>query len=215
VNPARQKGPHAHAVVLSPDDRFLFVPDLGLDKVFSYRVDSASGSLTANDPPFVAVAPGAGPRHLAFHPGGKYAYVVDEMGSKVSAFSYDKQSGKMTPIDEYSTLPQGFSGVNNSAEIAVDAKGNHLYASNRGADTIAVFDIDANTGKLTKAQDSSVQGKTPRNFRLDPTGKFLLAANQDSNNVVVFKVDAKNGRLTPTGNTFNVTSPVCILFLKK
>jgi len=215
VNPARQKGPHAHAVVLSPDDRFLFVPDLGLDKVFSYRLDPAAGSLTPNNPPFAAVSPGAGPRHLAFQPNGRFAYVVDEMGSKVSAFSYDKQSGRMTPLAEYSTLPEGYNGVNNSAEIAVDARGNHLYASNRGADTIAVFDIDPNSGKLTKVQDSSVQGKTPRNFRLDPTGKFLLAANQDSNNVVAFKVDAKNGRLTPTGNTFSVTSPVCILFLKK
>jgi len=215
VNPARQKGPHAHAVVLSPDDRFLFVPDLGLDEVFSYRLDPAAGSLTPNDPPFASVTPGSGPRHLAFHPNGKFAYVVDEMGSKVSAFSYDKQSGKLTPLAEYSTLPQGFDGVNNSAEIATDAKGNHVYASNRGADTIAVFDVDANSGKLNKVQDSSVEGKTPRNFRLDPAGKFLLAANQDSNDVVVFKVDAKNGRLTPTGNTFSVPSPVCILFLKK
>ena len=215
VNPARQKGPHAHAVVLSPDGRFLFVPDLGLDEVFSYRLDAAAGSLTPNNPPFATVSPGAGPRHLAFHPNGKFAYVVDEMGSKISAFSYDKQSGKMTPLAEYSTLPQGFKGVNNSAEIAIDARGDHLYASNRGADTIAVFDIEANSGKLTKVQDSPVQGRTPRNFRLDPAGKFLLAANQDSNNVVAFKVDAKNGRLTPTGNTFSVPSPVCILFLKK
>jgi 6-phosphogluconolactonase len=215
INPARQKGPHAHSVVLSPDDRYLFVPDLGLDKIFSYKLDPAAGSLTPNNPPFATVTPGSGPRHMAFHPNGKFAYVVDEMGSKVSAFTYDRQSGKLTPFAEYSALPKGFSGVSNAAEIAIDAKGAHLYASNRGADTIAVFDIDAQSGKLSKVQDMPTQGRTPRNFRLDPSGKFLLAANQDTSNVVVFRVDTKNGRLTPAGLQASVPSPVCILFLKK
>lgn len=215
VNPARQKGPHAHAVVLSPDATYLFVPDLGLDRIFSYRIDSNAGSLTPGNPPYATVPPGSGPRHMAFHPKGELAYVVDEMGSKVSAFRYDKASGKLTPLAEYSTLPDGFSGTDNSAEIAIDAKGRHLYASNRGADTIAVFDINPGSGSLNKVQDVSTQGHTPRNFSLDPAGRFLLAANQDSGNVVVFRVDEKNGRLTPTETTASVPSPVCILFLKK
>ncbi len=214
VNPGRQKGPHAHSVVLSPDGRYLFVPDLGLDKVFSYKVDAATGALSANSPAFATVTAGFGPRHMAFHPNGRLAYVVDEMGSHVSAFGYDAGAGKLTPLAEYSTLPAGFSRTNNSAEIAVDARGRHVYASNRGANTIAVFDVAPN-GTLKKTQDVSTQGRTPRNFQLDPAGRFLLAANQDTSNVVVFRVDPKSGQLTPAGQNASVPSPVSILFLKK
>ncbi len=212
ANPARQKGPHAHAVVLSPDNRFVFVPDLGLDKVFIYRLDPAKPSLTPNDPPFGKVPAGAGPRHFTFAPNGKYAYTVNEMGSSVTAFQYDASRGALTEVQTISTLPKDFKGENNSAEIQVDAKGKFLYASNRGHNSIAVFAI-AKDGKLTPVEHVLTQGKAPRNFRIDPTGAYLFAANQDTGNIVIFRVDAKSGKLTPTGKTVNVPFPVCVEFL--
>jgi 6-phosphogluconolactonase len=213
VNPRRQRGPHAHAVVLSADNRFVFVPDLGLDEITSYRIDPAQATFTANDPPYVKVKPGLGPRHFAFHPSNKYAYAVDEMGSSVTAFSYDAGKGTLHELETISTLPEGFGAENNSAEIQIDKGGQFLYASNRGNDSITVFSIDRNKGTLTKIQVVPTQGKTPRNFALDPTGQYLLAANQDSDTIVVFKVDTKSGRLTPTGQTVTVPSPVCIQFV--
>jgi 6-phosphogluconolactonase len=212
VNPRRQRGPHAHAVVLSADNRFLFVPDLGLDEIKSYRLDPEQAKFGANEPPYVKVTAGFGPRHFAFHPNNKYAYDVNEMGSSVTAFSYDAQKGVLHEIQNISTLPEGFTGVNNSAEIQIDKAGRFLYASNRGHDSIATFSISRKDGKLTKIQTMSTQGKTPRNFALDPTGKYLLAANQDSDTVVVFRVDQKSGRLSATGQTVSVPSPVCIEF---
>jgi 6-phosphogluconolactonase len=213
VNPRRQKGPHAHAVVLSPDNRFVFVPDLGLDQIKSYRIKPDSGSLTANDPPYVSVKPGSGPRHFTFHPSHHFAYSVNEMGSSVTAFSYDGPKGALKEVQTISTLPEGFDAVNNSAEIAIDKTGRFLYASNRGNDSIAVFGIDGKKGTLSKIQIVPTQGKTPRNFAIDPTGRYLLAANQDSNTIVVFGIDRKSGRLTPTGLTVNAPSPVCIQFV--
>ena len=211
VNPKRQRGPHAHAVVLSADNRFVFAPDLGLDQILSYRLDPVKASLTPNDPPFAKVAPGAGPRHFAFHPKGKYAYVVNEMGSSVTAFSYDASRGALTELQTLSTLPKEFSGEDNSAELEVDAKGRFLYASNRGHDSIAVFAIGKD-GKLTMVENASTLGKTPRNFKIDPTGAFLFAANQDSGNIVQFRIDPKSGRLKPTGKTAEVSKPVCVQF---
>ncbi len=212
ANPARQKGPHAHAVVLSPDNRFVFVPDLGLDKIFSYRLDPAKASLTPNDPPFGKVPPGSGPRHFAFAPNGKYAYTINEMGSSVTAFQYDASRGALTEVQTISTLPKDFKGEDNSAEIQVDAKGKFLYASNRGHDSIAVFEIGKD-GKLTPVEHVPTQGKAPRNFRIDPTGGYLFAANQNTGNVVIFRVDQKSGKLTPTGKSVNVPFPVCVEFL--
>jgi 6-phosphogluconolactonase len=213
VNPRRQRGPHAHEVVLSADNRFVFVPELGLDEIKSYRINPAAATFTPNDPPYVKVAAGRGPRHFAFHPNNKYAYDVNEMGSSVTAFTYDAQKGSLGEIQNISTLPEGFSGVNNCGEIQIDKAGRFLYASNRGHDSIAVFSVDGKNGQLTKVQTVSTQGKTPRNFALDPTGKYLLAANQDSNTIVVFKVDKKSGRLSPAGQTVTVPSPVCIDFV--
>ncbi len=212
VDPKRQRGPHAHGVFLSADNRFVFVPDLGLDKIYSYRIDPAAASLTANDPPFVAVKPGAGPRHFAFHPSNRFAYAVDEMGSSVTAFRYDAAAGALTEIQAISTLPADFKGEDNSAEIAVDAKGRFLYASNRGDDSIAVFAIDPKTGMLRSVQHVSTQGQQPRNFNLDPSGRYLLAANQHTNNIVSFHVDPATGFLTPTGGVTQAQAPVCIQF---
>lgn len=211
-NQRRQKGPHAHAVVLSPDNRFLFVPDLGADRVRILRFDPSNGSLTPNTPADVAVKPGAGPRHFTFSPNGRFAYLICEMGSLVVAFRYDSSAGFLTEIQTAPTLPDGFTGENNSAEIEVDPSGRFLYASNRGHDSIAVFSIDDKTGKLDRTQIESTQGRTPRNFAIDPTGRHLLAADQDSNRIVVFDRDSHTGKLTATGKTVDVPSPVCLLF---
>ncbi len=215
VNPHRQEGPHAHAVVISADNRFLFVPDLGLDRVYLYRIDEAKQSFAANETAYVTVKAGLGPRHLVFAPDGKFAYAVCEMGSSVVAFSYDRRSGALTPVQTISTLPTGFSGEDDSAEIAVDKSGRFLYASNRGQDAITEFKIDQGTGKLTTVQNISTGGKTPRNFAIDPSGRYLFVGDQDSNKIVLFAVDPATGRLTPTNQTDEVGSPACIIFVPK
>jgi 6-phosphogluconolactonase len=212
VDPRRQRGPHAHGVFLSADNRFLFVPDLGLDEILSYRLDAAKSSIAPNDPPFTTVPPGSGPRHFAFHPKGKFAYAVDEMKSTVTAFRYDAARGALSQIQNISTLPKDFTGQDNSAEIQVDTRGRFLYASNRGHDSITVFSIAGN-GQLTVVDNVSSGGKAPRSFRIDPTGAYLIAANQNSNNLAVFQVDAKTGRLKPTGKTAELSKPVCVQYL--
>jgi 6-phosphogluconolactonase len=210
VNPQRQEGPHAHAIELSPDNRFAIAADLGLDELLVYRFDPSHGTLTPNNPPFAKVEPGAGPRHLAFHPNGKFLYVINEMQSSVTAFSYD--AGALHNLGTASTLPKEFKGNNDAAEIAVHPTGRFLYGSNRGDDSIAVFSIDPVAGTLTPVEYASTRGKTPRNFAIDPTGAYLLAANQDSNSIVAFRIDARTGRLTPTGQVLEFPSPVCIVF---
>lgn len=212
ADPKRQLGPHAHAVVLSLDNRFLLVPDLGLDKVFVYRFDAARGTLSANDPPFAAVAPGSGPRHLAFHPGGRFAYVVNEMKSSVTAFAFDRETGALRDSRTVSNLPDDFSGVDNSAEIETDAGGRFLYASNRGHDSITIYAINPASGALTTVDRVPTQGKIPRNFEIDPTGRYLFAANQESDSIVVFSRDVETGRLKAL-NEVHVSAPVCVRFL--
>jgi 6-phosphogluconolactonase len=209
----RQRGPHAHAVVLSPDNRFVFVPDLGLDQVLSYRLDPAQGTLTPNDPPFTKVTQGSGPRHFVFHPNGQFAYALSEMGSLVTVFAYDRAGGTLKSLQTISSLPKDFSGTNNAAELEVHPNGRFLYASNRGHDSIAVFAIDPRANTLTLVEHVPTQGKTPRNFAIDPTGAYLLAANMDSDNIVLFRIDQKTGRLTPTGDDLKTPSPVCVIFL--
>jgi 6-phosphogluconolactonase len=213
INPKRQKGPHAHEVVLSPDNRFLFVPDLGTDQIKIYRVDAAKATFTPNDPPFASVKPGLGPRHFTFGRGARFAYVVCEMGSSVAVFAYDSEKGSLTPVQTVSTLPADFTGEDNSAEIQVDRSGRFLYASNRGHDSITVFAIDPAKGTLTTVQVVPIKGNIPRNFVIDPTGKYLIVANQKSDQMVVFAIDQKNGELTPTGQVVDVTAPVSILFV--
>jgi len=209
----RQDGPHAHSIDLSPDNRFALVDDLGLDELLVYRFDKEKGSLTPNDPKFAKLQDGAGPRHFAFHPNGKFAYVVNEMQSSVTVFSYDPARGALQSLQTISTLPKDFSGQNDDAEIQVHPSGKFLYASNRGHDSIAVFAIDGDKGTLTPVQDVPTQGKKPRNFEIDPTGTLLFAANQASNNIVIFRIDAGSGKLTPTGQVLDVPAPVCVRFL--
>jgi 6-phosphogluconolactonase len=213
IDPRRQRGPHAHAVVLSPDNRFLFVPDLGLDKIFVYRFDASRGTLSDNDPPFVSTKPGSGPRHFAFRPDGRFAYSLHEMGSMVTAWAYTASSGKLAEVQTISTLPADFHSQNASAEIEADAKGRFLYASNRGHDSITVFAIEPKGGRLSVVEHVPTQGHTPRNFKIDPTGRYLFAANQDTNNIVIFRIDSQTGHLTPTGQVLEVQSPVCVQFV--
>jgi 6-phosphogluconolactonase len=215
TNPARQEGPHGHSINLSPDNRFAFVADLGLDKVFIYRFDGEKGTLTANDPAFVEMAPGAGPRHFAFHPNGKFAYAINELNSTVTAMSYDAERGALTKIESVSTLPAGYKGNTTTAEVVVHPSGKFLYGSNRGHDSIAVFRVDAETGKLTAAGHQGAGIKVPRNFAIEPTGKFLLVANQNGDSIVVFRIDPESGKLTPTGHTAKVPAPVCLRFAPK
>ncbi len=213
VNRERQEGPHAHSIEMSPDNRFAIAADLGLDELLVYRFGPANGTLAANNPPFARVSPGSGPRHFAFHPSGRFIYAVSEMGSMVTAFSYDAKGGVLHDLQTVSTLPTGFAGNNDDAEIEVHPSGRFVYASNRGHDSIAVFAIDGGKGTLTRVDDVPTRGKTPRNFAIDPTGSYLFAANQDSDNIVIFRIDPRTGRLTPTGQVLEVPTPVCVKFV--
>jgi 6-phosphogluconolactonase len=212
VNKQRQAAPHAHWIGVSPDNRFVLVADLGLDEVLIYRFDAATGALTPNDPAFVKVSPGLGPRHFAFHPNGKFGYLLNEMGSSVTAFSYQANSGALSELQTISTLPKDFTGPRGAAELVVHPSGRFLYTSNRGHHSITAFSIDPEKGTLTSVGQSLTNGKTPRNFAIDPTGTFLVAANQDSGNLVVFRIDLATGSLTPTGEIAQVPAPVCVVF---
>lgn len=211
VNERRQSKPHVHAVVLSPDDRYLLVPDLGTDKVYQYQIDASQMEvLQPADEPFMTVEPGGGPRHLAFHPNGKYAYLVLEMEGAVMALDYRK--GKLTAKQTISMLSPDFKGSFSGADIHVSPDGKFLYASNRGeANELAIYSIDKK-GMLTMVGRQSVLGKTPRNFAIDPSGNYLLAANQDTAEVIIFKRDKNTGLLTPTGQKIEVDKPVCLKF---
>ena len=213
VNPSRQAGPHAHGTFVSPDNHFLLSPDLGLDKVFLYRIDTAGGALPPNDPPFFQAAPGSGPRHLAFHPNGKFVYILTEMGITVVACRYDAQRGALEQIESLSAFPAG-PGMS-GAEIEVHPNGRLLFASVRGDNSIAAFRVDPSTGKLTAAGRTPTEGKTPRGFAIAPGGKFLLVGNQDSDTVIQFRIDEKTGALTKTGEPLRMGSPVSIVFVKK
>ena len=213
VNPKRQEGPHAHSADFSPDNRYLISADLGTDQVLVFRVDMRGGALEANDPAFAKVNPGAGPRHFAFHPSGKFGYVINELQSTVTAFNWDAGRGVLTEMQTISTLPEDYAEPTNTAEIEVHPSGKFLYGSNRGHDSIAVFAIDEANGKLTAVERTSTQGKTPRSFAVDPTGQFLFAVNQNTNNLVVFRIDQQSGRLTQEGEPLQVPSPVCVKFV--
>jgi 6-phosphogluconolactonase len=215
VDPARQEGPHAHSVTLGPDNRYAFVADLGLDRVMSYRLDLAQGKLEPNDPPWVEVHAGAGPRHMAFHPSYRHAYVIHELDSTLSVFAYDRARGALKEVQNVSTLPGDFNGQSYCADVHVEPAGRFVYGSNRGHDSIALFAIDAQTGQVTPAGHQSTQGQTPRNFAIDPSGRWLLAANQDSDTVVVFRIDAQTGQLAPTGHVTRVPAPVCLKLLPR
>jgi 6-phosphogluconolactonase len=210
-DPRRQGEPHAHCIMLDQSGRYAFAPDLGIDKVMIYRIDAKNGKFIPNG--FAATKPGAGPRHFDFHPSGKFAYVINELDSTMTAFAYDKAKGALQELQTVSTLPSGFSGTSYCADVHVHPSGRFVYGSNRGHDSIVAFAIDQNTGKLSLIGHESTGGKWPRNFGVDPTGAFLLVANQNTDNVVTFRIDQQSGKLAPTGQTTEIPTPVCLKFI--
>ncbi|MCD5398715.1 MAG: lactonase family protein [Dehalococcoidia bacterium] len=213
VIPHRQREPHAHSVNLDPNNRFIYAPDLGMDKVMIYQLDLDSGNLLANKPAFVQVAPGAGPRHFAFHPDGTRAYVLNEIGNTVTAFNWDPESGSLEEFQTVTTLPADFLETSHTADLHIHPNGRFLYGSNRGHDSIAIFEIDPDTGGLTPRGWASTQGRTPRNIAIDPSGQFMLAENQDSDSIFTFRINDETGMLITTGSVIKVPMPVCIKFL--
>jgi len=207
-NPERQEQPHPHSAFFSRDNRFVFVPDLGLDRIVSYALDSENNVLKPHGE--TPVPPGAGPRHMAFHPGGRLAFVINEIDSTVTSLRYDEETGVLEPIETVTTLPEGFTGENICAEIVVSEDGAFVYGSNRGHDSIVVFAVDEAGGKLTLVEHVSAEGKHPRNFALTPGGAFLIAANRDTDNIATFRVDRSSGRLQYTGQSAAVSKPVCV-----
>ena len=212
INIERQKGPHAHCVVLSPGNRFAYACDLGTDKIMIFRFDKKRGKLVPNEIPWAEAKPGAGPRHLIFDPTGKYAYVINELHVTVTAFAVDPNDGNLKEVQTVAALPGEPTSADSGADIHLSPDGRFLYSSNRGHDSIAAFKVDRRTGRLTLIAHESTSGKTPRNFAIDPTGAFLLVANQRSDKIVTFRRNKKSGRLSATDHTIEVPSPVCLKF---
>lgn len=209
----QQKGPHAHCIILDRFERYALAADLGTDKVMIYRFNSSTGKLTPGKQPWVSLKEGAGPRHLTLHPNGRYAYVINELDSTLTVLKYNESNGTLAQIETLSTLPSDFSGVSYCADVHVAPSGKFLYGSNRGHNSIVVFEIDRRNGKLKQLEHVSTEGKWPRNFTIDPTGRFLLVANQHTDNVVSFRIDAQTGRLSPSGQVAEIPVPVCLKFL--
>lgn len=210
VNKERQEGPHAHCILPDKTGRHVYACDLGTDKIMIYRFDLKKGKLIWNEQPWVQVKAGAGPRHLTFHPGGNYAYVMSELNSTVTAFAHDSGRGTLKELQSINALPADFKGTNTSADIHLSPDGRFLYCSNRGHDSIAAFSVDASTGRLSFIAHTPTEGKTPRNFAIDPTGSFLLVANQNSDTIVSFRRDTQTGKLQSSYNVLEVPSPVCL-----
>lgn len=213
VNEKRQKEPHAHSFQFGPDGAFAYAPDLGLDQVKIYRVNDADATLQPAEPGYASTAAGAGPRHIDFHPSGRFAYVIDELDSTVTVFNRDARTGSLSAVQMISTLPPGATGTNYPADIHVHPSGKYLYGSNRGHDSIAVYQIDQESGRLTAVQHQSTLGKTPRNFGIEPGGRVLLAENQQTGTIHSFLIDPATGRLTPTQYKIDVPRPVCVQFV--
>jgi len=212
VHPTRQTAAHPHSAVFSPDNRFVIACDLGLDRVYTYRIDPVLALLTPSDPAFVATEPGAGPRHLVFGPDGRRAYVINELGNTIVAYAYHVDSGSLAPIQTLSTLPADFIGESTSAEIRLHPNGRFLYGSNRGHDSIAVFSVDPASGRLAPVEFAPAGGRAPRNFALSPDGAWLVCAHQDSDSLCAFRVDPGTGRLTRVPGGISVPMPVCVAF---
>lgn len=214
VDPKRQAGPHAHAVELSADNRFAFVPELGADKVMIYAFDAEAGTIAPNPAqPEISVAPGAGPRQLVMHPNGRFAYLINELNSTMTAYGYNAATGALTELQTLPTLPDDFAGHSSCAEVQIAPSGRFLYGSNRGSDTLVIYALDAHTGTMRRVGHESTRGMIPRNFEVHPSGRFLAAANQDTHNVIVFRIDEETGRLTPTGSVVEAGTPICVRFL--
>lgn len=213
MNKQRQEKPHVHCTLLSNDNRFLFVPDLGIDKVMIYAFDAATGKLSPATQPFAKSADGSGPRHITFHPSNKYAYLIEELSGTIVA--YDYSNGSLKDIQRISTMPANDTSFAGSADIHVSPDGLFLYGTNRSnSNTLAIYKINQQDGKLTQVGHQSTLGKSPRNFNFDPSGNFLLVGNQESDQIVIFKRDKKTGLLTDTGKRIDVGKPVCLKWIK-
>ncbi|MEM7031724.1 MAG: lactonase family protein [Chloroflexota bacterium] len=212
VNPERQEGPHAHCIQFDANNNFVFVADLGLDKLMIYQLDRQQGQLQPAAQPWIEAAPGAGPRHLAWHPSGDYLFLINELGSTIMSLAYDKATGRLQTLDTVSTLPENFAGESTCAAVRVAPSGKFVYGSNRGHDSIASFTFDANTGRLTSTGHTLTQGQTPRDFNIDPSETFLLAANQDTDTVVTYRINPDDGTLQKTGVVSEIMTPVCLTF---
>ena len=213
VNTSRQKAPHAHSVDLDAHDRFAVSADLGADRLFIYKYDPADGRLTPGLTPAVAVELGAGPRHFAFHPNGRFGFAINELASSVMAYAWDGQRGALKALATLPTLPEGFRGQSYTAEIRVHPEGKFIYGSNRGHDSIVVYAVNPDTGHLTLVEHEATRGKNPRNFTIDPTGQWIVAGNQGSDTLAVFRIDNRTGALSPAGPLVKVGAPVCIVFV--
>jgi 6-phosphogluconolactonase len=211
IDPERQTKPFVHSINIAPNNRDVFVPDLGTDKIMTYTLDAKTGQLTPGNPPFTTETPGSGPRHFTYHPNGKFAYVIHELDATITGFTY--KNGKLDAFQTVKTLPADYTGRKWCADIHISPDGKFLYGSNRAHESLVIFSIDQKTGQLTYVGHQNVMGKTPRNFAIDPTGNFVLVANQDSDNVTIFKRDATTGKLTPTGKEIAVSMPVCLKFI--
>jgi 6-phosphogluconolactonase len=212
-NAERQEGPHAHCTTVSPDNRYVLVNDLGLDRVVVYKLDPATAKLTPNDPPYWSAKPGSGPRHLAFHPKAPFAYCVNEMASTVDVLGWDSKTGTLTSIQNISALPEDFHGESTAAEIVVDPTGRFVYSSNRGHNSIAMFAVDSARGTLTSLGFARTPGREPRNFTLDPTGRWVLVGNQMIGTISLFRRNLETGMLSPAGKTTSIDQAVCLLFV--
>ncbi|MDF2960614.1 MAG: 3-carboxymuconate cyclase [Paenibacillus sp.] len=212
VRPDRQEAPHPHAAVIDPSNRYVFVPDLGLDQIKVYRIDYAAAKLIPHRA--IHVKPGAGPRHMVFHSSIPFAYVINELDCSLTVFSYASEDGTLSPVQTVPALPDDFTGSNICADIHISPSGQYVYGSNRGHDSIVVYKINKSNGTLMYVEHVSTLGRTPRNFAITPDGRFLLAANQDSNSIITFEINQESGRLKETGQAVTVSKPVCIKIIK-
>ena len=212
VHPERQDKAHAHSINVAPGNRYVYVPDLGGDRIYAFGFDSEGRDLVPLNPPWVETAPGAGPRHMTFHPNGVDAFVINELDSTIVTYRFDSECGALHPVSVATTLPEDFHGDSICAHIQVSPDGRYVYGSNRGHDSIVVFAYANHSGALTKVQCVPCGGAHPRHFALDPSGRYLLVANMDGDNVVVFAREALTGMLSDAGSSINVSMPVCLVW---
>lgn len=210
VNPKRQKEPHAHCSVISPDQKYVYAADLGLDKIMAYQLDAETATLTPNTQPFVRTVPGAGPRHLTFHPNGKQLYVINELKNSITEFDYDPKTGTLIEQETLSTLPEDFAGTSYCADLKITPDGKFLYGTNRGHHSLAAYRIE-DDGELKLLEIKPSLGDGPQNLAITADGKFLICANMPGNNVVVFRIDQETGKLTSAGDPVSIPSPSCIM----
>ena len=210
VHQRRQQGSHAHCIVASPDNDFVFVPDLGIDKIVAYRFDDSTGALTAAPELDVVTPPGSGPRHILFHPNGKLAFATIEMSGHLGA--YTSADGKLTPVGLYAATPPSYVGAQSTSEVRISADGRFVYIGNRGHDSIAVFKIDQKTGEVELIQNQSSGGSWPRNFGITPDGSMMVVGNQKSDSIVSFRINSRTGKLSPTGEEAFSSGPSYVLF---